>query len=104
MSKNFRVSLTAKAEDDLIGIWFSVFEDSPANADRLLDNLNARIESLHENPDRGAPRPELGHDIRMLIEGKYLIIYRVENAAVSILRVLHGARDLREIFDVWKGF
>jgi plasmid stabilization system protein ParE len=31
--------------------------------------------------------------------GEYVIIYRIENGEVHILRVAHGRRDLEALFD-----
>ena len=36
---------------------------------------------------------------RIAVHGKYLIIYRVRNEIVQILRVVHGARDLDALFE-----
>jgi plasmid stabilization system protein ParE len=33
------------------------------------------------------------------VHGNYLIIYRVRDEAVQILRVVHGARDLDALFE-----
>ncbi len=96
--KNFRVRLTAQAESDLIDIWLAIAGDSPFNADRFLDRLNRRIDSLVNHPGRGAPRPEIGKDVRILIEGNFLIVYRVTAEEAEIVRVVHGARDLDDLF------
>jgi toxin ParE1/3/4 len=97
--KRFRVRLTARAEEDLIGIWFSIAGESPVNAGRFLDVLNERIDMLSHSPDRGVARPEIGKGVLMLIEGNYLILYRVNSSNVEIVRVIHGARDLRDILE-----
>ncbi len=100
MIRQFRVSLTAKAEEDLIAIWLSIANDSPQNADRFLDRLNDRIDSLADFPERGTERPDLGRGIRLLIEGRYLILYQIERTSVLVARVVYGARDLVDlVFD-----
>jgi toxin ParE1/3/4 len=96
VTRRFRVSLTAQAEEDLIAIWLSIAEYNPPAADRLLTLPDERIDSLVEHPDRGAPRPELGRDMRILVEGDYLVIYRVQKSGVTVVRVIHGARELRK--------
>ncbi len=54
---------------------------------------------LAQTPKAGRERKELRHDARSFPEGNYLIIYRIIlSDDVEILRVLHGARDLDEIF------
>ena len=34
--------------------------------------------------------------VRRRVEGPYLIVYRIEQDAVHVLRVVHGARDYPE--------
>ncbi|NJM29533.1 MAG: type II toxin-antitoxin system RelE/ParE family toxin [Rhizobiales bacterium] len=99
MTTSIRVKLTERAELDLIDIWFAIANYNPLDADRFLDTLNNRIDSLASYPDRGAPRPRLGKGIRLLIEGNYLIIYRTTDSGVSVIRIVHGARDLAELLD-----
>lgn len=99
MTENFRVKLSARAEEDLIDIWLAIAGDNPRNADRFLDRLNTRIDALADHPGRGVPRPQLGTGIRMLVEGNYLILYRVKAVEVLIARAVHGARDLGELID-----
>ena len=94
---HFRVRLTARAEEDLIDIWVSIAGDNPVNADRFLDVLNERIDTLSDYPDRGAARPEIGKGLRILVEGNYLILYRTNPPDVEIVRVIHGARNLHGI-------
>ena len=93
----FRVRLSARAEEDLIDIWLAIAQDSPINADRYLDVLNARMDTLADFPDRGTARPEIGRGVRILTEGNYLIFYRADPSEVFVMRVVHGARELREI-------
>ena len=97
MMKRFRVKLSARAEEDLIGIWLAIASDSPTTADGFLDRLNGRIDTLAEFPERGAARPEFGKDVRFLAEGKYLVFYHVLVASVEVVRVVHGARELRDL-------
>jgi toxin ParE1/3/4 len=97
VTPRFRVSLTAQAEEDLIAVWFTIAERSPRDADRFLERLDNRIGSLVESPDRSAPRPELGRDMRILVEGDYLVIYRARQHGVTVIRVIHGAQDLRKL-------
>jgi toxin ParE1/3/4 len=47
----------------------------------------------------GPERPEITPDARMLVEGDYLILYRVRPDGVDIVRIVHGARKLAELFD-----
>jgi toxin ParE1/3/4 len=53
---------------------------------------------LAENPKSGRERAEIKQDLRSFPEGNYLIFYREWAGIVAIVRVLHGARDLDEMF------
>ena len=44
-------------------------------------------------------RPQLALDLRAVFHGAYAIYYRPSDKAVTIIRVLHGARDLAAIFE-----
>ena len=85
---------STRAEDDLIGFWRLVGRDSEAAADRLLDRIEARWQQLVTYPYSGAPRDDIAPGIRHLIVGEYLILYRVGEDAIEILRVLHGRRNI----------
>jgi plasmid stabilization system protein ParE len=43
-------------------------------------------------------RPPIAPEVRALIEGDHLILYRVDRRDVEIVRVVHGARRLTELF------
>ncbi|MBZ9965267.1 type II toxin-antitoxin system RelE/ParE family toxin [Mesorhizobium sp. B292B1B] len=45
------------------------------------------------HPLSGAPRDDIAPGTRHLIVGNYLTLYRVEDDAIEILRVLHGHRN-----------
>lgn len=44
----------------------------------------------------GAARPDIAPDARMLVEGSYLILYRIRTEDVQIVRVVHGAAQFVE--------
>ncbi|MER9106056.1 type II toxin-antitoxin system RelE/ParE family toxin [Mesorhizobium sp. M7A.F.Ca.US.010.02.1.1] len=84
----------ARAEDDLIAIWLHVARESEAAADRLLDRIEARWRQLATYPFLGAPRDDIAPGIRHLVVGDYLTLYRVDDDAIEIIRVLHGKRNI----------
>ena len=45
----------------------------------------------------GRARPELRADLRSLPFGAYLILYRVVEDGVEIIRVVHAARNLDDL-------
>lgn len=93
---NLRV--TPQAEDDLEEIWLTIALDNPSAADKLLRRIGTKLDRLSQFPDLGSPRPEIAAAARMLVEGNYVVLYEVIDDTVEIVRVVHGARDLRELF------
>lgn len=89
-----KLNLSRKAEADLDEIWFAIALNNRSAADRLLDRFAYRMAMLEDFPEMGPARPELGEGARALVEGNYLIIYRLVSGVVEIVRVVHGARDL----------
>lgn len=86
--------LSAEAEEDVIGIWLHIAEDNPRAADRVVDGFHNRLELLSTQPRSGPLRDDLGVGIRCLVIGQYLAFYRIEPDEVTILRVLHGKREI----------
>ena len=86
---------------DLEEIVSYVAEDSPANAQRLLDRIRKKADSLHTLPERGRGVPELEHfgisAFRQIVITPYRLIYRIEEKRVFVLAVLHGRRDLQDL-------
>lgn len=96
--KLFTIIYSDLASVDLFEIWFTIAQDNRLTADRFLRKLNGKIVDLQILPTRGSPRPDIFPDARSLIVGNYLILYRINKNAVEIVRVVHGARNLAELF------
>lgn len=89
---------TRQAQEDLLFIWSYIAADSPAAADRLVDAIDRKCAVLAENPKLGPARPDIAPELRYSPVGSYLILYREIPEGVEVVRVLHGARNLRAIF------
>ena len=50
-------------------------------------------------PGSGRYREELASGIQSFPFGRYIIFYRAVTSAIEIVRVLHGARDIENIFE-----
>jgi toxin ParE1/3/4 len=88
---------TRQSELDLIEIWRFILQDSPEAADRVLSDIDDKCRLLSERPHIGRARTELGLEIRSFPYRRYLILYRIIDEGVEIIRVVHGARDLRDL-------
>jgi toxin ParE1/3/4 len=93
-----KYTVTARAEVDLTEIALYIADDNVEAAIYLTDRLYHEFELLADNPGAGRERSELSAGLRSFPTGNYIILYRVWAGAVSIVRVVHAARDLDEIF------
>ena len=84
------------ADGDLVRIWQSIASDSEKAADDVLDQLQARAEELISFPKMGPLRSGRHKDVRQLVEGNYLIFYRIADQTIEILHVFHGKQDLAD--------
>jgi toxin ParE1/3/4 len=89
-----QVRHSKRARRDLIKIWVDIALENPGAADRVYDQLEARVRILEQFPEAGPVRRDIAADARVLVERPYLILYRLIPEGVQIVRVLHGAQDI----------
>ncbi len=97
MAKKYLVNITQQAQDDLEQIFYYIADDSINNATNFILQLEKKVCSLEDFPDRNPFIPEndfFGTDYRHLIYKKYRIVYRIVEKSVFILRIFHGAKLL----------
>lgn len=92
------VQKTAEADEDLIGIWGYIATDNPKAADSLLDEIEGKFILLSEQPRLGPARPDIALELRYFPVGSYLIFYREIDNGIEVVRVVHGARRLTNLF------
>ncbi|HEX7759460.1 MAG TPA: type II toxin-antitoxin system RelE/ParE family toxin [Caulobacteraceae bacterium] len=84
---------------DIEDIWLYIAADNVNAATRVLDLIEQAEMRLCEFPDLGQARPEVRADLRHWPVGSYLVVYRVTSSRLEIVRVVHGARNLVDLFD-----
>ncbi|PSB49207.1 type II toxin-antitoxin system RelE/ParE family toxin [Cyanosarcina cf. burmensis CCALA 770] len=90
--------LTEQAALDVESIWDYIADNSIDAADRARDELYAAMQKLAQMPGMGHLRLDLADERhRFWTVYPYLIVYRPNTQPLQILRVLHGARDIRSI-------
>jgi toxin ParE1/3/4 len=92
--------LSPQADSDLDDIWYYVASTSGSMeiADRLIDSITHRFVPLATHPNIGRVRDEdLRPGIRSFPVGEYMILYRIEDEDVLILRVLRAARNIEKL-------
>lgn len=98
----FDVLLTKGAEQDLEAIHDHISEfDCVANANHVLDELMAVVESLSTFPERGShPKELIGlgiREYRQTFFKPYRVIYRVAGSQVIIYLIADGRRDMQSV-------
>jgi toxin ParE1/3/4 len=98
----FDVLLTEGAEQDLEALHSYISEtDGVANANRVLDELMAVVETLSGFPERGSyPKELVGLGIkeyRQTFFKPYRVIYRVIGSQVIIYLIADGRRDMQAV-------
>jgi toxin ParE1/3/4 len=89
-----KVLFSPRAEEDLRNIWRSIAPDNEAAADALLTRILNKADLAGTQPNMGSPRPEFSPTARLLVEGRYVIIYEPVPGGIFVATVTHGARDL----------
>jgi len=89
--------LGRRASRDLEEIVRYIAQDSPAAAEKWLESIFARFDSLAAAPLMGRKRDDLRSGYRSIVFGQYVVFYRVTKSQVWIAHVLHGKRDLAKL-------
>jgi toxin ParE1/3/4 len=77
--------LAAERLDQIYGF---ISQDNASAAQKMIDRIFSKIETLSEYPGRGRKVPELNREeIREIFEGEYRIIYRIDPGKVNILTI-----------------
>lgn len=92
------VTRRPQAEADILEIWEYIAEDSVIEADRWIDRLDEKLALWATQPKLGRVRDELAGGLRSLPFGRYVVFYEVLPDGVDVVRVLHGARDIDQMF------
>lgn len=68
-------------------------------AANVLQNLDAAIQRLADQPRLGRPFVHDRHRLRLLVHGDYLVFYRERPGWISLVRVLPGRQNISDILD-----
>jgi plasmid stabilization system protein ParE len=76
------------AAERLDKIYEFIAQDNTSAAQKMVNRIIKKVDTLSKNPERGRKIPELNREeIREVFEGEYRIIYRIETKRVSILSI-----------------
>ncbi len=92
------VRFVRQAEQDLEDIADFIARENPARALSFVKELRMKAAAIAQAPHAFPVMQRYEHQgIRRRIHGSYAILYRVDGAALSILHILHTARDIDTI-------
>jgi toxin ParE1/3/4 len=94
-----RAKRTKEAKRDLAQSWRYIAERNFDAAERWLDLIDAKMKLLARFPGLGQRRDELAAGLQSFPVGNYLVFYRRMKGGIEVIRVLHGAQDLRRFFE-----
>ena len=93
------VILSRAVRADIKSVLGYVSERNPTAANDLFSRIMQVCAMLDANPRTGPERSGLAAGLRCFPIGSYVLFYEIRKDRVRIVRFLHGARDLRPIFD-----
>jgi toxin ParE1/3/4 len=89
------VLFAQSAQTDLLEAWSFISEESYEAADHVLDVIEKEAQTLALQPLMGRARPELHKDIRYWpTSAAYNLYYIASDSGITVIRVLHHARDV----------
>jgi plasmid stabilization system protein ParE len=93
-------TLAPSAERDLETIWhyLAVEQDRRNTALRQIQRLSDTFALLALHPELGQARDDLTEGIRAFVRRPYAVLYRIDATGVRIMQIVHGSRDLRDLF------
>lgn len=95
---NPRYRLTPTAQENVDAICAFIAQDSVDAALRVWDSLEHAFEQLARTPEVGHRREDLtSRPVKFWNVFSYLIVYDPVGAPLTIIAVLHGARDVEHV-------
>jgi plasmid stabilization system protein ParE len=93
-----------EAAIDLDEIWDFIADDSLDAADRVIEDILARIGALGPFPEQGYKRPDLtSRPLRFTLVHEYLIAYSPDANPLWVVAVMHGRRSPRVMAAILRG-
>jgi toxin ParE1/3/4 len=93
-----RIIRSPEAQADVDEIALYIAQDNLDAALRWLETMDEKFRLLSSFPGAGPARDAIAPGLRSYPVGNYLILYRAAPGRVEIVRVVHGARNLRRLF------
>ncbi|MDD2809237.1 type II toxin-antitoxin system RelE/ParE family toxin [Rhodoferax sp.] len=90
------VLFAQSAQTDLLEAWLFIAEENLHAADRMLDTIEQEANVVATQPLMGRTRRDLTDDLRSWpTSTPYILYYKPQADGITIIRVLHHARDVQ---------
>jgi len=94
------ILFTPLATEDLQQIWGYMAENAGSEtANKFLVEIRDKCLKIAGFPEAGRARNELIINLRSFPFKKYVIFYMPMANGIEVLRIVHGSRDIPQIFD-----
>ena len=92
-----RIFTHPRAEQDLLDIWLYTFDKwGERQTDAYIDELNAILQILAEQPLMCRERTEFTPPVRIHHHAQHLVVYLALNNGINVIRVLHESMEVGE--------
>jgi toxin ParE1/3/4 len=93
-----RYTISDQAREDVKGIYRYIAGDNVAAARRLRTAFINKFRLLAGQPLMGEARDDLAANLRMLTADNYVVLYRLTDVGIDVVRVIHAARDIAALW------
>ena len=97
-----KIDYSPRALQDMDDIWDYIAKElkNPIAAKRTIDRITTDISRLKQSPFMGPALSSISSfdsDFRFLVSGNYMVFYQVDDAVITVARVLYGRRNYPEL-------
>lgn len=95
-----KVLFTPLASEDLRQIWLYLAVEADEDiADIFVSQIDEKCKLISTAPRGFRLRPEFLPNLRSFPHKNYIIFYIPIDSGIEVFRILHGARDLEQLFE-----
>jgi len=91
---NYELIISPRAKNDLVKAYqYGLVNWGRSHALSYLNQIQAQLWQLTEQPKIGIERTALLLNMRSLVIKKHIVFYRIINNNIEIIRILHARQD-----------
>ena len=89
-SRSLPIRLSQKARQDFVDILrYTAQTWGPHQLEVYRDRIDDALQAIGRNPELGYKREDLPATHRAYLVGAHVIVYRIENQGLGVVRILH---------------